>query len=144
MNTSLFRRSALLALLVAASLSACKKENDPAPAADLADRLSGQYTLAQVTVNGKSYSASEAGLKGGGSVTRQSASTVSMMLNINDSSTGEGFLNGSVDDITLTDAGNGEVDLSKDGDKIGRGNQHKLTLNGKDDKNVPFTFTMTK
>ncbi|MBC7920040.1 MAG: hypothetical protein H7Z75_03025 [Ferruginibacter sp.] len=138
------RRPVLLALLVAASLTACKKDKETEPEPDLASRAAGQYTFSELAFGGKTYPASSSNLKGGVTVTRQTATTVELKLNVNQKSDNEPFMDGSAGGILLTDVGNGEFDLNKDGEKLGRGSKNKLVLNGEDDNDVRFTITFTK
>ncbi|MFD2572057.1 hypothetical protein ACFSUS_15540 [Spirosoma soli] len=135
-------RSLLMALFVAASLTACKKDNEPAP--DVATRVAGTYTFSELTYGGRTVPASQTNLKGNVTVTRQTASTISMALDITSKSDDEPFLVGSVDDIAVTDAGNGDVEFKADSDKIARASGNKLIINGTDDNDVDFTITATK
>lgn len=144
MNTFFaFRRSALLVLLVAASLSACKKEKDT-PAPDLASQVSGTYNFSELTTGGKKYPASETNLKGTMKVSRQTATTVSIDVAINLKSTGEAFIEDSADDVTVVDAGNGSVEYRLNGNVIAKGSNNKLSISGEDSDGVELTVSATK
>ncbi|MVM33856.1 hypothetical protein GO755_27720 [Spirosoma sp. HMF4905] len=149
MYSQILRRASLAALLLVGSLSACKQQATevnpaPAPVSELSSRVSGQYTLKQVTANGQVYSADDADLKGGAKISRVSATSVNLDLDINTLSTNEAVMNGSVSGLTLTDAGNDEVNLVKGSDTIGKGSSNKLTLNVKGGDGVAYGLIMTK
>ncbi|QJW90314.1 hypothetical protein HNV11_13480 [Spirosoma taeanense] len=141
---TLFRRSALLLLLAAVSLTACKKENDPAPAADLATRVAGHYNLAQLSVSGKTYAVGETQLTGSSTIARETATTVSIQVDIIQRSSNESFLSGTIDDITVSETGNGDVDFRKDGEQIAYTKKGKLMIETSDAKDVPFTLILAK
>ena len=151
MYKQFFNRATIVALLLVGSLTACKQQTvDPSkptpeqPAADLSSRVTGQYTLKQVSADGKIYSADDADLQGGVKITRVSASSVSLQMDINTASTNESVMNGSVTDITVKDAGNNEVNLVKGTDTIGKGSSSKLTINVKGGDGVAYGLIMTK
>jgi lipopolysaccharide export system protein LptA len=140
-----FRRSALLALLFAVSLTACKKSNsDPAPAPDIADRVAGQYNFSELSAGGQTIPASKTNLKGGIVITRQTATTVSIQVALSLKSTGEAYLEDSVDDVTVTEASGGTVEYSLDGDVIARSNGNKISIDGEDADGEEFTISATK
>jgi hypothetical protein len=144
MNTLFsFRRSALLVLLVAASLSACKKENSDA-APDLASRVAGSYNFSELVTGGKSYPASETNLKGTMNVTRQTATTVSIDVAIKLKSTNEFFIEDSADNVAVVDAGSGKVEYRLNGNVIATSNGNKLSISGEDDNGVDLTVSATK
>lgn len=144
-STLFFRRSALLALLFVASLTACKKSNsDPAPAPDLSSRVAGQYNFSELSAGGKTLPASQTNLKGSISVIRQTATTVSMQVNISLKSTGEAYLEDSADNITVTETSGGNVEYSLDGDVIARSNGNKLSIDGETPSGDEFTISATK
>ena len=135
-------RAALLMLLVALSISACKKDsNEPSP--DLGTRAAGQYTFSELTFDGKTLPASQTNLKGTVSVVRQTATNVSMELNITSKSTNEDFLVGSVDNIDLVNSGS-DVEFRAQGDKVATLSSKKLTIRGRDDNDVEFSIIATK
>lgn len=145
MKTFSFLRAGLLVLLTAATLTACKQNNDPQPeSSDLAGRVTGQYTYASLTTGGKTYPADETSLKGGVTVTRQSETSVTMQFNIRSTATNQPFLDGSATDITLNEAGNGEVNFVHEGETVAKGGKNKLLINGVDDNDEEFTITLKK
>ncbi|GAB3504536.1 hypothetical protein GCM10027341_34990 [Spirosoma knui] len=135
-------RATLLILLVAVSFTACKKDN-PDPSPDLGNRVAGQYTFSELSFNGQTRPASQTNLKGSVRVVRQTATSVSMQLDIRSKSGDEEFLVGSVENIDLTNNGN-DVELRAQGDKIAYVSSNKLIINGRDDNNTEFTITATK
>ncbi len=139
-----FRLPVLLMLLVIASLTGCKKgdNNDPAP--DVAARVSGQYAFSELEAAGKTYPASQTNLKGTITITRQTATTVSMQLNIRLKSTNEAYADESADDIAVRETGNGNVEFHIDGTVIARGSGNKISIEGEGDDGVAFTLTATK
>jgi hypothetical protein len=134
-----------LALLLSATLfSACKKSGvDPQPA-DLATRVAGQYTFSELSYNGKTLPASQTNLKGSVTITRSTASTVEMALDIRMKSTGEEFMVVTADDIEVSEASGGDVSFRYEGERIASLSGSKLTINGEDEDNVPFKLTATK
>ncbi|GAB4018902.1 hypothetical protein [Spirosoma koreense] len=139
----LFRRSALLALLFAVSLSACKKSNsDPAP--DLASRVAGTYTYSEFVTGGKSYPASGTNLKGTITVTRQTASTVDMKMNLTLKSTGDVFADDAASSVNVTEASGGNIELTYQGTVIARVNSNKISVDGEDPQSGTFTINATK
>lgn len=138
-----FRCSALLVFLFAASLTACKKDNaDPAP--DLASRVAGTYTFSELATGGKTYQAKDTNLKGSISVNRQTATTVSIAVNIRLKSTDETFLDDSADDVTVVDMGSGAVEYRLNSTVIAKGSTNKLSISGEDEDGVALTLTATK
>ena len=134
-----------LALLLSATLfTACKKEKDPAPAADLATRVAGKYTYSELSYNGKILPASQTNLKGDVTVTRQTATTVSLALNILTKSANEEFMVLSADGVDVSEATGGEVSFRYQGQQVGTLSGNKLTINGEDESNVPFHLSATK
>lgn len=137
-------RSLLLALLVAFSFTACKKGNDPAPAADLATRVAGQYTYSELAYGGKTLPADQTNLKGTITITRQTASTISMDLNIRQKSTNDEFMVLSADGMDVSESGSGDVSFRYEGEQVAVLKGNKLTVNGEDDDNVKFSLSATK
>jgi hypothetical protein len=143
MNARIFRPVGLLALLMLALLTGCKKNSEEAQP-DMGTRLEGQYTLSEVELNGTKYPAGQTNLKGGVSVTRVSASSIKMAFAIVNKKDGSDFISGSAEDVSLSEAGNGQVNLSKDGDTIGYASGNKLSIKGVDDDGTQFVMTLTK
>lgn len=139
-------RATIAALLMIGALTACKKQDvDPAkPAAELSSYVTGQYTLKQISANGQVHSASDEDLEGGVNISRISANSVSLELAINAASTGEAIMATSVSDISVTDAGNNEVNLIKGTSAIGKGGSSKLSINIKGGDGVAYVLIMTK
>ena len=148
MYTQILRNATVVALFLIGSLTACKQQaTEPTPnppASDLSSRVVGQYTLTQVTADGKAYTASDADLKGGIKITRVSASSVALLLDVKTESTNEAVMSTIVNDLTVTDAGNNEVNLVKGSDTIGRGGSSKVTINVKGGDGVAYGLIMTK
>ena len=137
-------RHVWLALLLSAGLfTACKKEADPAPA-DLATRVAGQYTFSELAYDGKTLPASQTNLKGKVDVTRQTATTVAMALDIRLKSTNDEFMVLTADGVDVVDAGSAGISFRYHGEQVATLNNNKLTINGEDDNNVPFRLSATK
>ncbi len=143
-NLFSFRFSALMVLLVAASLTACKKGSDSAPAPDLAARVAGTYTYSEIATGGKTYPASDTNLKGTISLSRQTATTVAIQLAIVNKSTNEAFADESAEDVTVAEASNGNVELRYNGNVIAKINGSKISIEGEDESGTNFTLTATK
>lgn len=135
----------VVALLVGTTLfTACKKENVVVEPVDAATQATGKYTYSELSYNGKTVPASETNLKGTISVSRESASKVGMVLDIRQKSSNEEFMVFDVDDVHVTDQGNGSLSFSYDGEEVAKLKGKKLTINGVDDDNVRFTVSATK
>lgn len=145
MKSVLRFRFVWLALLLSTTLfTACKKQNvDPKPA-DAATQAAGNYTYSELSFNGKTLPASQTNLKGTINVTRQTGSTVMMDLNIRQKSDNGEFMVLSADGIDVSDAGNGTLSFRYEGEQIGTLKGNKLTINGEDEDNTPFTISATK
>ncbi len=145
MNPVFRVRFVWLALVLSATLfSACKKSGvDPAPA-DLATRVAGQYTFSELSYNGKTLPASQTNLKGSVTLSRSTATTVEMALDIRMKSTGEEFMVLTADEIEVSEGGSGDVSFRYEGERIATLNGNKLTINGEDEDNVPFKLMATK
>ncbi len=139
-----FRLPVLLLLLVIASLTGCKKGDNTEPAPDVAARVSGQYSFSELATGGKTYPASQTNLKGTITVTRQTATTVSMQLNIRLKSTNEAYADESAEGVTVSETGSGNVEYQLDGTVIARGSGNKISIEGEGDDGVAFTLTATK
>jgi len=138
-----FYRPLMLAILFVASLSACKKNNtDPAP--DLASRVAGTYSYSELVAGGQTYPASKTDLKGTMNVTRQSATTVSIIVDFRIKSTNEVFLQDSADDVTVVDAGSGNIEYRLNGNVIAKGTTSKLSITGEDNSGAELTISATK
>lgn len=139
-----FRFSAFLVLLFMASLTSCKKGTEVAPAPDLASRVAGTYTYAELTTGGKTYPAGDTNLKGTITLGRQTASTVSIQLAIINKSTNETFADDAAEGVSVTEAGNGNVELRYQGNVIAKVNGNKISIEGEDETGTSFTLTATK
>ncbi|WP_266366918.1 hypothetical protein [Tellurirhabdus rosea] len=142
-NFFISRRTVLLALLTAASFTACKKETEPA-APDKATQVAGNYTYTELTMGGKTYPASQTNIKGSIEVTKHTASTVNMDFNIRAKADNSEFLVGNVGDVELTDAGGGAIGLRVDSDEVGQVKGDKMTIKGEDEDGTAFTIIATK
>ena len=141
MKTSPFVRTALMAVMLIAALTGCKKEADVNP--ELSARVTGSYTISKVELGGKTYPADQTNLKGSITVSRESDASVGIDLNITTKNNGD-FLQGSVSGVSLTDAGGGEVNLVKDGDQIGKGGNGKVSIKVTDEKDQDIVITLAK
>lgn len=139
-----FRLPVLLMLLVIASLTGCKKGDNTEPAPDVAARVSGQYAFSELAAGGKTYPASQTNLKGTITVTRQTATTVSMQLNIRLKSTNEAYADESAEGVTVSETGSGNIEYQLDGTVIAKGSGNKISIEGEGDDGVAFTLTATK
>jgi hypothetical protein len=146
MKSVLRIRLVWIALLLSASLfTACKKENvDPVEPGDFGNQAKGKYTYSELSVNGQTRPAKETNLTGTITVNRQSATLVSMDLDIRQKSTDDDFMVMSVEDVEVEDEGNGTLAFVYDGEKIGTLKGKKLIINGEDSSNVRFTIGATK
>jgi hypothetical protein len=142
MYSFLIRRAGLLVLLVAATLTACKKAPEADP--DLANRLAGSYTLSQVTVNGQSVPAADAQLRGGVTVTRETATAVTLEFNVTYRVDNSEVLVGEIGDVALTDTGGGNVELRAQGERVGRGSRSELVIEAEDDNGEAFSMTFKR
>lgn len=131
----------LLALFIAVSFTACKKEADVDP--DLANRVAGRYSLSKIEVNGTTKAIKDTYFTGAMEVKRESATSVTLILDVKGINNSP-FLTGNIDNVTLTDVGNGEVELTKDGNNLGRGGKNSLALRGTDTAGAAFVLTGTK
>lgn len=137
-----FRRSALLALFFAVFMTACKK-SDSAPAPDLAARVAGQYNYSELTTGGKTYPANQTNLKGGINVTRQSATTISITLNLQ-LKTGETYIDDEASNVTVVETSGGIVEFRYDGDVIAKANGNKISIEGTGPDGKDMTITASK
>jgi len=128
----------LLALLFVVSVSSCSKEEAVSPV--LAARVEGTYTVNQINLGGKLYNVT-ADTKGQMTVTRITETTVSLAINISHPTQP---IKGTINDVTLTDVGSGEVNLTKPGSDLGRGGNNKLSVNFTDTDGTKFVFIGTK
>ncbi|CAN5534801.1 hypothetical protein BH09BAC4_BH09BAC4_16540 [soil metagenome] len=144
MKTLVSFRTALLALLVVASLSACKKTDAETAAPDLAGRVAGQYNFSELSAGGKTYPASETNLKGNITVTRQTATTVSMKVNLALKSTNETYADDSAENVTVVETSGGTVEFRYNTNVIARANGNKLSIDGAGADGVDLTISATK
>ena len=143
MSTRLsFRIFTILAILFVASLSACKKtDTDLNP--DLGARVAGTYTFSELATGGKTYPASETNLKGTITVTRQSATTVSIKMNLLLKSTNEVYADDAASNVSGVETG-GTVELQYNNNVIAKINGNKLSVEGEDGTGEVFTISATK
>lgn len=131
-----FRTFFTLVFLV--SVASCSKEEAVNPV--LAARVEGTYTVTQIETAGKLYNVT-ADTKGTMSVTRVDEKTVNVAINITHPTQP---IKGTLTNITLSDAGNGEVGLIKDGYNLGMGGNNKLSMKFVDTDGTNFVFISTK
>lgn len=139
-----FRLSALLVLLLAVLVTACKKGENADPSPDLAARVAGTYTYSELKTGGKTYKASDTNLKGTISLTRQTATTVAIKLAIVNKSTNESFADDAADDVDVVDLGSGNVELHYNGNTIAKISGNKISIEGEDDAGTEFTLSASK
>ena len=144
MKTLVSFRAALVALLLVASLAACKKSDSETVAPDLAGRVAGQYNFSELSTGGKTYPASETNLKGSITVTRQTATTVAMKVNLALKSTNESYADDSAENVTVTEKSAGNVEFSYNGNVIARANGNKISIDGSGTDGVDLTISATK
>ncbi len=146
MNTLFIpNRIALFLLLIVASLSACKKNSDVVtPAPDAASSVAGKYTFSELSYNGKVVSAADADLKGTINLTRQSATSVDMAVDLRAKSDGTEFIVETVNGVEVADMGSGTTGLRYNGSQIAQIKSNKLTISGKDDDGISFSITAAK
>lgn len=136
------RRSVLLVLFAAVSFTACKKEVEPEP--DMASRVAGTYTYTEAKIGGKTYPASQTNIKGSVKLIKETANTITLDLNIRTKSDNSDFLVGSVENVDLTDAGNGTIGLRVESDEVAQVKGSKITIKSTDDTGAQFTITAEK
>ncbi|MBO0952890.1 hypothetical protein [Fibrella forsythiae] len=135
-------RLILLLLLLVSSLSACKKNND-VTALDAAASVAGRYTFSELSYGGRVVSAADSDLRGTITLTRQSASSVDMVIDLRIKSTNDEFVVQTVNGVQL--ATQGELTtLRYQGDQLAQIKGNKLTIEGDDADGVPFAVTATK
>lgn len=131
----------LIALFIAVSFTACKKEAEVDP--DLANRVAGRYSLSKIELNGTTKAIKDTYFTGMMEVKRESATSVTLILDVKGINNSP-FLTDTYDNVTVTDVGNGEVELTKDGNNLGRGGKNTLALRGTDTVGAAFVLTGTK
>lgn len=141
MNTNQIFRTIIIALFFTISLSACRKEADVET--DLANRVTGRYSLSRFELNGKTYPIDQTDFVGSMEVVRETATSVTLKMDVK-TSKGVSFMVGTGKNITLTDMDNGEVELTKDGNKVGHGGKNSLSIRGADTEGEPFVITAMK
>ncbi len=124
MKTSSMYRLSCMVLLLITGFTACKKEAEPNP--ELSARVVGTYTLTRIKTNGKLYTIN-AQTNGKMSVIRESATAVSVNIDVTTGSPTDN-IHFSATNVSLRDAGNGEVDLVKDNNSFARGGNNTLTV----------------
>jgi hypothetical protein len=124
-----------LLLILPLTFTACKKDTEVNP--DLAKRVSGNYTFSSVIIDGKTYDIDETNISGEADLKRETANTVTLAL---DFKIGKQSNSGNVLGIELTEAGNGEVELAKDGDYIGTAGNGKFSFKMTDSDGKKFTI----
>ncbi|WP_234736745.1 hypothetical protein [Tellurirhabdus bombi] len=124
-----------LLLILPLMLTSCKKDNDVDP--DLAKKIAGNYTFSSIIMDGKTYDIDETNISGEADLERETATTVTLSL---DFSIGKQSNSGSIKSIELKDAGNGEVELAKDGDYIGTAGNGKFSFKMTDSEGNKFTI----
>ncbi len=142
-NYLYFRRITLLMLLATAALTSCKKDKD-AVAPDAATSVAGNYTYSELTFNGNTLPAAETNLKGSISLTRQTATQVTINVNLRSKSDNSEFIVENVDGVEVADLGSGSYGLRYDSEEFAQVKGNKLTLKGVDEDGVTFTITATK
>ena len=131
-----------VALLMVTSFTACRKEADPNP--DLSARVVGNYTLTAINQSGKTYTIN-AQTTGKMSVVRESATSVGLTIDVTNSSSPSNNIKGSTTGIAVQDAGNGEVNLVKDGSSFAKGGNNTLTIKvAPTDGSTPYELVGTK
>ncbi|MCX6216096.1 hypothetical protein [Spirosoma sp.] len=138
------RFSALLILLVAALVTACKKDDNNAPTPDLGTQVAGMYTYSELKTEGKTYPASDTNLKGTITLTRQTPTTVAIQLAIVHKATNETFADDAAKDVDVVESASGTIELHYNGDTIAKINGSKISIEGEDDAGTVFTLSATK
>ncbi|SOD81584.1 hypothetical protein [Spirosoma fluviale] len=139
-----FRFSALLILLVATLVTACKKGDNVVPSPDLGAQVAGTYTYSELKTGGKTYPASDTNLKGTIKLTRQTATTVAIQLAIVHKATNETFADDAAEDVEVVESGIGNIELHYNGDTIAKIKGTKISIEGEDDAGTLFTLFATK
>jgi hypothetical protein len=132
----------LMVLFMTISFTSCKKEAsevDP----DFANRVAGRYSLSKFELGGTSYKISDTYYTGSMEVRRESAASVMLIMDVKGRNNAQ-FLDGTVTGVTLTDVGNGELSLMKDGNNLGRGGNNTLAIRGVDTQGDSFVITGKK
>ncbi|MPR36823.1 hypothetical protein [Salmonirosea aquatica] len=142
-STLYIRRISLLMLLIAASLSSCKKDKDPV-APDAATTVAGNYTYSELTFNGQTLPASQTNLKGSISLTRQTATQVTIDVNLRSKSDNSEFIVENVDGVEVADLGSGTYGLRYESEEFAQVKGNKVILKGVDEDGVNFTITASK
>ncbi|KAA0992603.1 hypothetical protein [Dyadobacter aurulentus] len=143
-NLSVIKNLAVL-LLLCISISSCKenKEEQPAPAPDLATKVQGIYTFYELEFDGKVVPADESNLKGDIRITKKTDTTVDAKLDIRTKNNNEEFMVYDVTDIKLKEFGN-TVELVYEGETVAKISGKRLIVNGTDETGTDFTITATR
>jgi hypothetical protein len=96
-----------------------------------------------LTSDGKTYPASQTNLKGTIKVTRQTATTVSMDVNLL-LKTGETYAEDSVDDVTVMEKSGGTVEFRSGSYVIARATGTKISIDGDGPDGNTVTISATK
>lgn len=136
-------RIALLMLLTVAALSSCKKDKDPV-APDAATTVAGNYAYSELTFNGQTLPADKTNLKGSISLAKQTATQVTINVNLRSKSDNSEFIVENVDGVEVTDLGSGSYGLRYGGEEFAQVKGNKLNLKGVDEDGVNFTVTALK
>lgn len=137
------RRISLLMFVIAAALSSCKEKNEPV-APDTATTVAGTYTYSELTFNGQTLPGSQTNLKGSISLTRQTATQVSVNVNLRSKSDNSEFIVEDVEGVEVADLGSGNFGLRYASEEFAQVKGNKLVLKGVDEDGVNFTITATK
>lgn len=142
-NTPYFRRVSLLMLLIAASLTSCKKDKDPV-APDAATVVAGTYAYSELTFNGQTLPGDKTDLKGSVTITRQSTTQVLVAADIRLKSSNAEFIVADAEGVEVADQGSGSYGLRYEGEEFAQVKGNRLILKGVDEDGTQFTITATK
>lgn len=142
-NTLYIRHISLLMLMIAATLSSCKKDKDPV-APDAATTVAGNYAYSELTFNGQTLPGDKTDLKGSVTLTRQTATQVKVAANIRIKSSNAEFIVADAEGVEVADQGNGSYGLRYEGEEFAQVKGNKLILKGVDEDGTNFTITATK
>ncbi|GAB3506905.1 hypothetical protein GCM10027341_40720 [Spirosoma knui] len=136
-----FTQITCIALFMTLSFAACKKEADPNP--ELSAKVVGNYTLTGIKQNGTLYNVN-AKTTGRLNVVRESATSVQMTVDVTNGNAADD-IRFTVNNVTVQDAGNGEVNLLKDNSAFAKGGNNKLSISvAPTDGSTPYELIGTK
>lgn len=142
MNTNCLLTRIAITLFTIIGFTACQKEAEPSP--ELSARVVGNYTLTALMENGKTYTIN-AQTKGKMTVVRESATSVGVTVEVTTSSSPADDLQFMATGVSLEEAGNGEVNLSKNGSVFAKGGNNSLTIKiAPIDGSAPYQLVGTK